>query len=305
MGPVLSVAPDGQAAIAWVDESSGPFKVRASVRDPATRQWPTAHTPDPAAGTGSTDPSVAIDPNGNAVLLYDGKEIDAATYSAPSIGGVSIPTTGTVGSPVAFSATPMDVWSSLTTTWTFGDGTSGTGATLAHVYASPGQYQVTVTTTNLGGASANSSGTIAISAISVAGPILAGVSESHRFWARAGKPATISARRRRIPVGTTFSATLNEAATLRLSFSQLARGRKVGGRCVTATRHNRKHRPCKLSGEAGTLTLAGHAGINKVAFFGQISRTKRLTKGSFTASITATSSGKTTRPATLRFSIVK
>jgi hypothetical protein len=305
MGPVLSVAPDGQEAIAWVDESSGPFKVRASVRDPATRQWPSAHTPDPAPGTGSTDPSIAIDPNGNAVLLYDGKEIDAATYSAPQISGLSIPTTGTVGSRVAFSAAPMDVWSSLTTTWIFGDGTSGTGASLAHVYASPGRYQVAVTTTNLGGATANSSGTTAISAISVAAPTLAGVSESHRAWARAAKPATISARHRRIPVGTTFSATLNEAATLSLSFSQLAPGRSLGGRCVTATRRNRKHRPCKLSRNAGTLTLAGHAGINKVAFYGQISRTKRLAKGSFTVSITATSGGQTTPPATLRFSIVK
>jgi hypothetical protein len=315
-GPVLSVAPDGQAAIAWVDDSSGPLKVRASVRDPGGGGWLAPHTPDPTPGAGSDDPSIAIDTNGNAAVLYDGREIDAATYSAPWISDVSIPTTGTVGSMVSFSTSPHDVWSPLATTWTFGDGTQATGLDVAHTYAAPGQYQITLTATNLGGATAGSSRVITITApITTAGtvtaptrgrgaPVLSAVSQSHRSWARAGKLAMISARHR-IPVGTTFSVTVNEAATLTFSFSQLATGRSIGRRCVTATRKNRGQRSCTLSRRAGTLSLAGHPGVNYVAFYGQLSRIRRLGRGAFTLSITAISGGKASSPATLRFSIVK
>jgi hypothetical protein len=301
-GPVVSVAPDGQAALAWVDDSSGPLKVRASVRDLAGGGWLPPHTPDPTPSSGSADPSIAVDPNGNAVVLYDGHAIDAATYSAPWISGVSIiPTTGTAGTPVTFSASPHDVWSPLATSWTFGDGAQTTGTAVAHTYDAPGQYQITVTATNLGGATASSSRTITISA---AAPVLSAVSQSHRSWARTTKLATISARRG-IPVGTTFSTTLNEAATLTFSFSQLVTGRSIGRRCVTATRRNREHRACKLNRTAGTLSLDGHDGTNSVAFYGQLSGTKRLGRGAFTVSVSAMDGGKTSSPATLRFSIVK
>jgi len=37
--------------------------------------------------------------------------------------------------PAAVSATPFDVWSSVTTAWDFGDGTSGAGEALAHAFA--------------------------------------------------------------------------------------------------------------------------------------------------------------------------
>jgi PKD repeat protein len=63
------------------------------------------------------------------------------------------PYTGTTGTPVTFSATgSSDPDGSIATyAWTFGDGASGTGASPAHAYASPGTYAATLTVTdNLG-----------------------------------------------------------------------------------------------------------------------------------------------------------
>jgi PKD repeat protein len=63
------------------------------------------------------------------------------------------PYTGVVGQPVAFSGTitgvpPGQVGSFL---WSFGDGTTGSGATTSHIYTAPGTYTVTLTvTTTLG-----------------------------------------------------------------------------------------------------------------------------------------------------------
>jgi hypothetical protein len=54
---------------------------------------------------------------------------------------------------------------------------------------------------------------------------------------------------------------------------------------------------------AGTLSFTGHAGRNKVSFQGRISATRKLRPGRYTLVITATASGKTSRPMTLSFTI--
>jgi Big-like domain-containing protein/lactonase family protein with 7-bladed beta-propeller/WD40 repeat protein len=91
------------------------------------------------------------------------------------------------------------------------------------------------------------------------------VSQSHRRW-RGGKHG-----------GTAFSFTLNEAARVTFTFTQ------------------RGHRRSR-----GALTIAGHAGKNKLAFNGRINRHTTLKPGNYTVTITA---GTSTRR--LTFTIVK
>ncbi len=115
-----------------------------------------------------------------------------------------------------------------------------------------------------------------------------------------------SGRKKKPPVGTTFSFSLNEQASVTFSFTQKATGRKVGGKCVAKSRKNAKRKSCKRTVTAGTLSFTGHAGTDNVVFQGRISRSKKLRPGSYTLVITATNTaGQKSGPQTLGFTIVK
>ncbi|HVY78365.1 MAG TPA: hypothetical protein VG898_07670 [Solirubrobacterales bacterium] len=109
------------------------------------------------------------------------------------------------------------------------------------------------------------------------------VRQSTARWRVGNRLATIS--RAKPPVGTTFSFSLNERATVTLTFT-----RRVRARTVTA----------------GRLTFAGHDGTNKVAFQGRISPKKKLEPGRYTLVITAANpAGMRSSPKSLNFTIVK
>jgi hypothetical protein len=128
--------------------------------------------------------------------------------------------------------------------------------------------------------------------------------QSHRVWREGDKLAKIS--KKRPPVGTTFSFTLNERATVRFAFTQLVGGRKVGGRCVAQTKANRRKAACRRPVTRGTLAFTGHAGTNKIAFQGRLSRSKKFLPGTYTLGIVATNAaGQRSNPAQLTFTIVK
>jgi len=71
------------------------------------------------------------------------------------------------GSPVSFTANATDVSPAVqaagfTYAWTFGDGSTGTGATVSHTYASAGTYAVTVSATDEYGKTGTTTGSITI-----------------------------------------------------------------------------------------------------------------------------------------------
>ena len=70
----------------------------------------------------------------------------------------------TAGSTVAFNAGgSSDAYGTITSySWNFGDGTTATGVTASHAYASPGTYSVSLTVTNDAGQSATQTGTITV-----------------------------------------------------------------------------------------------------------------------------------------------
>jgi uncharacterized delta-60 repeat protein len=138
-------------------------------------------------------------------------------------------------------------------------------------------------------------------------PVITSAVQSHSVWREGSKLASLArARRHRAPLGTTFSFKLDQAATVRLAFSQAASGRRVNGRCVAPTAKNRRRHACQRTLTRGVLVLSGHAGLNKIAFQGRITRSKKLPLGRYTVLLSA-SNGARQRSAVraLRFRIVR
>jgi hypothetical protein len=145
--------------------------------------------------------------------------------------------------------------------------------------------------------------TAGFTATVVPAPIISAANVSPNTWRLGSVLPKIS---RKPPVGTTISFKLSQAARATLTFAQPATGRKVGKRCKTLTRANRKKAKCTIPNVRGTLTLNGHAGTNKVKFQGRLSRTKRLKPGPYKLTITAAdSAGNRSNAKATGFTIVR
>jgi hypothetical protein len=165
--PELALSSGDTAALTWSGEDSGASIIKASLRAGGSFSAPEGVSP---TSDGLFHPDIAIDATGNTTVAWhlgDGlNEIaQAAGYDAapPQMRGLSVPLTGTVGVPVAFSALPFDVWPLASTSFTFGDGGGASGTSVSHTYSAPGVYQVTATAVDAAGTPVSASGTIAIS----------------------------------------------------------------------------------------------------------------------------------------------
>jgi IPT/TIG domain len=145
-------------------------------------------------------------------------------------------------------------------------------------------------------------GTGSPSAAQTVKPAVSALGQTASRWRRGGKLPFIS--RAGVSVGTIFSFTLNEAADTSFAFSRLAGGRRVNGRCVAVTPRNASKRRCTRTLAVGGFSLAGHAGVNKVAFQGRLSKTKTLKPGTYTLLVSAHSAGLASPSRSLRFTIV-
>ncbi len=137
-------------------------------------------------------------------------------------------------------------------------------------------------------------------------PTLANAAQSNRVW-REGPALARLARRRSLPaVGTTFSFTLNVAASVGFAFTQQLGGRQLKGRCVAPSKRNRGRRACRRTVTQGTLVFAAHAGTNRVSFQGRISKSRKLGPGGYVVAITAANAaGRRSSPVRLGFTIVR
>jgi hypothetical protein len=132
-------------------------------------------------------------------------------------------------------------------------------------------------------------------------PIISDLKQSHASWREASKAAKISKTQ---PLGTTFSFALNETASVSFTFTHTLTGRKVAGKCRAQSKHNSTHKACKRTVKAGALSFYAHASTNKVAFYGLLGAAKKLTPGSYTLLVSASTSGKTSKTQTLHFTIL-
>jgi hypothetical protein len=164
--PQVAVDPDGDAVAVWENETD--LNAEAASR-PSGGSWQA-----PVAIPGGHDahvPQVAVDPAGDALAVWEGYEggyiVQAAAYDAtgPQLRSLSIPAAGTVGQSLAFSVSPLDVWSALgPVSWNFGDGAETDGAGVSHTYMAPGNYTVTLSAADALGNLSIATGQVSITA---------------------------------------------------------------------------------------------------------------------------------------------
>jgi PKD repeat protein len=170
--PHVTLDRAGDAVAVWTNTTTD--VVQAAARPAGAIFGAVATLSAPGTPGDGTDLSEALagDAAGDAVALWQRSNgtndvIESARYDAanPQLQVLSIPASGTAGSPVPFSVSPVDVFSGVgSTTWSFGDGQSASGTSVSHAYASPGTYHVSVTASDRDGNTSTASATITISA---------------------------------------------------------------------------------------------------------------------------------------------
>jgi Tol biopolymer transport system component len=115
-------------------------------------------------------------------------------------------------------------------------------------------------------------------------PKISNIKVSAKRWLPGTKlPAVL-----RLPVGTTISFRLSEAARATVLFQRATPGRRVGGKCVKQAATNRDRKACVRYVAAGKLPgFDGKAGANRVKFQGRLSRAKSLTSGTYRVVVSA------------------
>jgi hypothetical protein len=141
-------------------------------------------------------------------------------------------------------------------------------------------------------------------------PSVTQLRQSASRWRAGNTLARIDSRRRRpksnLPIGTTFSFSLNQRAAVTFTFTQQVTGRRVGHNCVGKRRRNTGKRGCVRTVMAGTLSFTGRSATNTVAFQGRISRSMQLRPGRYTVVVVATNAaGQRSSPERLTFTIVR
>ena len=319
--PALAVAADGRALMAWtqLDRPGGEITLQVAERPPGGA----FETPASIQSSDAAFAAVAMTEGGDGLAAWSvGATAPYALHvrgfdgAAPTLSGVTIPTSATVGAPAAFAASPFDVWGPLTTTWSFGDGATAAGASATHAYASAGTFRATVTATDAVGNVIAQSGTVQVTGGGTVAPgeppVLAGASLTNRRFRVARSPTAVSAGRRRrasrAPVGTTFRFRLDRAASVRIAFAKRAGGlRASGGRCLRASRRLRRARArrcTRLVAIRPPLTRSLPAGANAVPFSGRIGR-RPLAPGRYVATLTARAGGVAGTPSRLGFRVVR
>jgi hypothetical protein len=133
----------------FVDPAGGNYHLQAG--SPAID----AGEPTIASGESSTD----LDGNPRAVTGHNGNgpATDVGAYEfqphAPTASAIVGSSSVTVGTPDTFAATGGDASpnDAVSFTWSFDDGGSATGASVMHIFTTPGPHSATVTVTDLDG----------------------------------------------------------------------------------------------------------------------------------------------------------
>jgi PKD repeat protein len=276
-----------------------------------------------------------IDGDGDGVATRD---MGAYEYGRrpPTVHASVSATAATAGQPVTFTATPADPDDGdvLSVTWQFDDGTSATGASVSHAFATPGAHSATVTVEDPMGLSATAaSNTVSVvaappastttststtttpapqpkpSARDTTPPTVRSLRISPATFAVApGRTATLAATTRAHRPhhkGTMIAFTLSERARVVIAFARRRTGIRVGKRCQAPSRKHRHGRACTRYAAAGALTRRSEpAGKLGIPFTGRLGRAA-IRLGRYRLTLTATDpAGNRSAPKTAVFTVV-
>ncbi|MBN9621493.1 MAG: hypothetical protein J0H06_00835 [Actinobacteria bacterium] len=114
-----------------------------------------------------------------------------------------------------------------------------------------------------------------------------------------------AAHRGSAPPGSKLNFSLSEDASVTVSVSRKASGRRAGNKCVAPGRAKPGAAKCARYLPKGRLSVTGRAGANKSAFTGKVNG-KSLTPGTYQASLSARdAAGNTSAAATAAFTIAR
>jgi hypothetical protein len=197
--PGVTFDAQGNALAFWSHQGdTGDNVVQAAFR-PAGGAWQSARDVS-TPGHYAYGNVAAFDGQGDALIVWQHSnaamngmvDVQAAGYDAagPTLGGLSVPASGTAGQPLSFAVSPLDAWSALGgTQWTFGNDGTATGASVTHTFAAPGSYPVTVTGTDALGNTTKATRNVTIAAAPSQG--VGGQSTSPPIVALPGSPVPV------------------------------------------------------------------------------------------------------------------
>jgi hypothetical protein len=233
----VAESPSGAAIVVWSHQNVSGQQLDAIAR-PAGGAFGEPQQAGPSE-SGALFPDVAIDPAGDGAAVWAGSSSpnftpEAAGYdaTAPTLSGLSVPATAHASAPVAFSVKALDVWSAVTLAWSFGDGSTATGAAPSHTYTATGTHTVTVTATDAVGNTSSATAPIVVSAAAGKPPPLK-LKVSLKAAAQRS-PALRKQKGVRVKCTTNQAATCTVTATITASAAKKL-GIKVGRRVKRVT----------------------------------------------------------------------
>ena len=137
-------------------------------------------------------------------------------------------------------------------------------------------------------------------------PTLGALTFSGSTFRAATSGGSTAQRKKKAPTGTKVGFTLSEASSVKFTVQRKTSGRRVKGKCRTATRGNRSKPKCTLwKNVAGSFTVRGKAGKNTFTFRGRVGG-KALKPGGYRLNGTATDpSRNASLPKQKTFTIVR
>jgi len=140
----------GAALSTWLGSTGSVAIVLAATMPPGATFG--AATRLSGTDTNASAPQSAIDRDGDGIAIWSrGATIEVTGHDSagPQLRGLTGPATARAQAQTAWSVTPLDVWSGVSSvSWDFGDGASAAGSSAVHAYDTPGPRTVTVTATD-------------------------------------------------------------------------------------------------------------------------------------------------------------
>lgn len=300
----VAVSAAGDAIATWGYDSLDGAVVYAATRPGATAAWQPAVALTPSTANDSAG-GVALDGGGDGLAWwyqsapFDIVQARAYDFAGPQLRELGVPLSGTAGTPIRFTVSPLDVWSGVSSVqWTFGDGHATTAPSVSHVYARAGTYQVQIIATDGDGNQTSQTSMITIGrqppALSslgvlsrtsaVRGQVLRGRCVAATSWRR-------GQRRCRRLVALRVSYRLTFEASTTFVVVRIAGGRRTGPRCSAPDRTNRHFPRCqRLLSVGPTVTRSGKPGLNHLILPASI--TRKLTTGRYRLLATPAADGQ-------------